>query len=245
MKHLLTALAAACGLACVGSIALGCTTTTTSTNDPLRGGGGTAEVEAAAAAQKVGSARVWYRVYKNEKVAGIVHGARAKEQRTILLNESHSAYQGLASDNLGADEYMVADVTMYTLLKSLRDAGLFKADNGARAIQTPPDAYAEALSRKPQKWIAVEQDGYLTWLEQPDPASAPQSENDPRWRPFKKAWDTFFNCEMLFLDAAARAYGKGVVSNDRNSGMSREELEARRKQQMAENARKPPSEWRR
>jgi len=201
-------------------VSAGCQSTS-QTNDPL------AKTDLDAA-REIGSARVWYRIHADDRVQGHFVKAKARDQMKVLINESHSGYNGLSSENMGPDEYMLSDSYMLQMLKDLEKAGMFKPEYGARRIQTLPTLYVQTLARKPHKWIAVEQNGAYTWLEQPDGNNAPQREDDPRWPAWKASWEAFQRCEALIVfQYAGKTYGKGV-SGGQASEFSRQQQEQKR-----------------
>ncbi len=137
-------------LACAALVPLGCVPKGNQGGDPASGWS-IFDTED----RTLGDVRVWLRQYSDQGVTG-VKGSRAADIDMVLINETHSQYEGVESSRLAKAEWILPDVVARKLLNDLSTAGMLQSNSGAIAISQRPDVYVRSMSRKPYSWIAVE-----------------------------------------------------------------------------------------
>ncbi len=142
--------------------------------------------ERKAAVQNLGSVRVWYRSYKNPQKIG------SKDLYWVMLNTSHHHFHGeeLSQVKLSKEEALLQDDLMLSFLEDLQELGLFQPGSGAQRIYQEPSKTVAGMSAPPQKWMAIEHNNAITYLE---------------WRitpgelPDEKKLQLFNQCQNLFI----------------------------------------------
>jgi hypothetical protein len=163
--------------------------------------------------EATGDVRVFYYV-KNTLVPGSSgHEVEQEEQRSVLLNKSHTFYRGVPDHQMKKEERFLQNSDMYDLLKILKELGFFGKGASVNIFADDPVERADN-ERTTTRMIAVEtiKDGKV------NTSYFARRSNEHEADPARAKM--FNECQAVMMQAIAGAlprgdagYGEGDTSN--------------------------------